>query len=89
MRNRLLAFFVFAVLSALTWMSPIAPVSTTVFAQQQGAQPAEGQQAAGARPAGPGTGIGFTHRSEHANIRGAAGGNAGVAGRSVYVEELL
>jgi hypothetical protein len=33
-----------AVLIALTWMSPIAPVSTTVFAQQQGAQAGRGQQ---------------------------------------------
>ena len=30
--------FAFVVVIALIWMSPIAPVSTTIFAQQQGAQ---------------------------------------------------
>jgi len=49
MRARLFVLlFAFVVLIALTWSSPIAPVSTTVFAQQRGAQPAaqgRGQQA--------------------------------------------
>jgi hypothetical protein len=46
----------FALLIALTWRSPIAP-STTVFAQQQGAQPAaRGQQAQGQGQQGRGVG---------------------------------
>src|SRR3984893_19048611 len=37
--------FAFVVPIALTWMPPIAPVSTTAFAQGQGTQPAaQGQQ---------------------------------------------
>jgi len=39
MKARLFArLFGFVVLIALIWMSPIAPLSTTIFAQQQGAQ---------------------------------------------------
>ena len=70
MRARLFVLlFAFVVLIALTWMSPVAPVSTTVFAQQRGAQPAaQGQQAQGpGQQAGPGVALG---RGKTLQIRG-------------------
>jgi len=61
-RTRLFVLFAFVVLIALTSRSPIARVSTTVFAQQPGAQPApqgQGQQAPGQdQQAGRGLGFG-------------------------------
>src|ERR1700691_521613 len=60
MRARVFVLFAFVILIALAWMSPITPRSTTVFAQQPGAQPAgRGPQGQG-KQAGGGFGRGGT-----------------------------
>ena len=84
MRARLFVLFDFAVLIALiSLFLPTSPISTTVFAQQPAAQPAGRGQ--GARQAGRRR----LRTRQYADIRRAAGRNAGVATGFVFVEKLL